>query len=112
MSGIRHEKIATLLKRELATYFQREANTVFGGRFITVTIVRLSPDMGLAKVYLSIMASQNKEADLELVRQEAWRIRKSLASTSAKQLRRMPELNFYLDDSLDYYEEIDRLLDQ
>ena len=110
MSGIRQEKLASLLKRELATIFQKEANTLFNGRFITITIVRLTPDLGLAKVYLSILASKDREADLEMIRDNAWKVRRLLAETAASQLRRMPELNFYIDDSLDYFEDIDRLL--
>lgn len=83
---------------------------MFGGKFITVTSVRISPDLGIAKVYLSIMASKDKNADLKMVRQQDWKIRKILAGKVGKQLRKMPELNFYIDDSLDYYEEIDSLL--
>ncbi|WP_306640773.1 30S ribosome-binding factor RbfA [Sanyastnella coralliicola] len=110
MAGIRQEKIASLLKRELAQFFQRESSFMFGGRFITVTIVRMSPDLGVAKVYLSFMASKDPKGDLEAVSGQAWLIRKKLAETVGKQLRRMPELQFYVDDSLDYYDDIDRLL--
>ena len=110
MSGIRQEKIASLLKRESAIVFQRETNTWFNGRFITITQVRMSPDLTLAKVYLSIMASKDKTADLEMIRSNTWQIKKRLASTAGKHLRKMPDLNFYIDDSLDHYEAIDRLL--
>jgi len=78
MSGIRQEKIASLLKREIATVFQRETNTWFNGRFITITQVRMSPDLTLAKIYISIMVSKDKEADLEMIRSNTWRIKKKL----------------------------------
>lgn len=110
MAGIRQEKIASLLKRELAQIFQREASTMFNGRFITVTVVRMTPDLGLARVYLSFMASKDKEGDLKMIKSHDWIIRKKLAETVGKQLRRMPELQFHIDDSLDYYEGIDELL--
>lgn len=110
MSGIRQEKIASLLKREIATVFQRETNTWFNGRFITITQVRMSPDLTLAKVYISIMVSKDKKADLEMVRSNTWQIKNRVANTAGKHLRKMPDLNFYIDDSLDYYEDIDRLL--
>lgn len=110
MDSIRQQKINSLLKKELAIIFQRESNNLFGGRFITVTQVRVTPDLGLAKVYLSIMASKDKAADLELIKSQGWKIRKILAGTVGKQLRKMPELAFYIDDSLDYYEQIDSLL--
>ncbi len=110
MSEIRQEKLASLLKRELAVLFQRESHTFFGGRFITVTTVRVTSDFSVARVYLSIMVSDDKEKDLKMVREQDWMIRKRLAETAGKHLRKMPELHFYLDDSLDYYEEIDRRL--
>lgn len=110
MDSIRQQKISSLLKKELAIIFQKESSTLFGGRFITVTQVRVSPDLGLAKTYLSIMASKDKQADLKMIREQDWKIRKLLAAKVGKQLRKMPELAFYIDDSLDYYEEIDSLL--
>lgn len=113
MAGIRQERIGALLQRELGTYLQREASMRFGGHFITVTTVRLTPDLSLARVYLSFMpvASAGSPADgLTLVQQDAFHIRKTLASKVGKHLRKMPELRFFLDDSLDRYEEIDRLL--
>jgi ribosome-binding factor A len=110
MDSIRQQKINALLKRELAIIFQMESRNLFLGRFITVTQVRITPDMGLAKVYLSIMTSKDKEADLKMIREQGWMVRKKLAEVVGKQLRKMPELAFYIDDSLDYYEQIDSLL--
>jgi len=78
--------------------------------FISVTQVRMSPDLGLAKVYLSFMAVPDKKIALEAVKQEAWRVRKALSDKIGKQVRVIPELNFYLDDSLDYYESINNAL--
>jgi ribosome-binding factor A len=110
MAGLRQEKLDSLLKRELATIFQREASTLFNGRFITVTVVRLTPDLGMARVYLSILASKDTEADLAMIRESSWKLRRLLAETAGKHLRKMPELSFFIDDSLDYFEDIDRLL--
>ena len=110
MDSIRQEKINSLLKKEIAIIFQRESRNLFGGRFITVTKVRVSPDLGIAKTYLSIMASKDKEADLQVIKDQTWKIRKILAGVVGKQLRKMPNLAFYIDDSLDYYEKIDSLL--
>ena len=80
--------------------------------FISVTQVRMSPDLGLAKVYLSFMAVPDKKIALEVVKQEAWRVRKALSDKIGKQVRVIPKLNFYLDDSLDYYESINNALNQ
>lgn len=108
--GIRQEKINSLLKRELATLFQRESHTLFNGQFITVTIVRVTPDLSHAKVYLSLMTSQKPQEDVDKIQQQAWAVRKKLAATVGKQMRKIPDLHFYVDDSLDYYEDIDRIL--
>lgn len=113
MAGIRQERLAALLQRELGMILQREASMRFGGHFITVTTVRITPDLSLARVYLSFMpiASVGKpEEGLEMVQGEVGFIRKVLASKVAKHLRKMPDLRFLLDDSLDRYEEIDDLL--
>jgi ribosome-binding factor A len=83
---------------------------LFEGAFITVTIVRVSPDLGLAKIYLSIMATKNKESVFNLVKQQTNVIRKKLGLLVGKQLRIVPELNFYIDDSLDYAMKIEALL--
>lgn len=110
MSSIRQEKINSLLKRELALIFQQESRNLFNGMFITVTVVRVTPDLGVAKAYLSFMATKDKKAALETVREQTWKVRQLLGSKVGKQLRRVPELTFFIDDSLDYFDEIDRLL--
>lgn len=83
---------------------------MFGGAFITVTVVRVSPDLGTAKVYLSIMATKDKQAIFKLVNEQNYLIRKRLGMIIGKQLRIVPELQFFLDDSLDYAMKIDELL--
>lgn len=113
MAGIRQERLAALLQKEIGSLLQKEASIRFGGHFITVTTVRLTRDLSLARVYLSFMpiASVGKPAEgLALVEAEAFHIRKVLAGSMGKHLRKMPELRFLLDDSLDHYEEIDGLL--
>ena len=102
--------MAELIRRDLSVVFQRQSASWFGGLFISVTQVRMAPDLGLAKVYLSFMAVPDKKVALEAVRTEGWRVRKALGEKIGKQVRIIPELNFYLDDSLDYYEAIDQAL--
>lgn len=102
-----------MLQKEIGMLFQKEGSVRFGGHFITVTTVRLTRDLSLARVYLSFMpiASVGKpEEGLALVQSEAYHVRKVLAGKVGKHLRKMPELRFFLDDSLDRYEEIDDLL--
>ena len=110
MTSIRQERVAELIKRELSMVFQRQATTWFDGMFITVTMVRIGPDLGLAKVYLSFMAVPDKKKALARVEVEAWWVRKALGDKVGKQLRRVPELNFYIDDSLDYVDSVNQAL--
>jgi len=110
MATIRQEKVAKLLQQELAVIFQRETRNFFTGALITVTVVRISPDLGVAKVYLSIFMPKGRDEIFEKIREENWRIRKWLGEKVGKQLRIVPNLQFFLDDSLDYADEIDRLL--
>lgn len=113
MAGIRQERLAALLQKEIGMLLQREGSIRFGGHFITVTTVRLTPDLSLARVYLSFMSiasAGTPEEGLELVQSEAHHVRKVLAGRVGKHLRKMPELQFFIDDSLDRYEEIDGLL--
>ncbi len=110
MASVRLEKVAALVKRELSTIFQQQMSLIFKGTMITVTLVRISPDLGVAKVYLSFFPAERKEEGMKTVMEQNANLRRLLAERVAKQLRKIPELQFYLDDSLDYYEEIDRLL--
>ncbi|HEX7412592.1 MAG TPA: 30S ribosome-binding factor RbfA [Bacteroidia bacterium] len=109
MESIRQSKVAKLIQKELAEIFRSEARNLFNGAFITVTVVRLSPDMGLAKTYLSIM-DKNAAAILKNVTLHVKEIRKRLGNKVGKQLRIVPELVFYIDDSLDYAMKIEELL--
>jgi ribosome-binding factor A len=108
--SIRSEKVAELIRRDLGTLLQRNGRAWFGPLFITVTTVRMAPDLGLAKVYLSFMGVSDKQAALQAVKEEGWRIRKELGTLIGKQVRIVPELNFYLDDSLDRVDELERAL--
>lgn len=77
---------------------------------ITATIVRVSPDIGVAKVFLSVFPSSKAEETLTIVTENVKTIRHELAQRVKQQFRIVPELIFYIDDSLDYIENIDRLL--
>ena len=110
METVRQQKVNKLIQKELAEIFRSEARNLFGGAFITVTQARVSPDLGLAKVYLSIMAAKDREAIFKLVEEQKAAIRKRLGNLVGKQLRIVPELMFYIDDSLDYAMKIEELL--
>jgi len=111
MPSIRQEKVAQLLKRELGIFFQQEARNLFRGAMITPTVVQITPDLKIARVYISIfLPGGDKSEMLELVRAQAWQVRRDIGNKVAKQLRVVPEFRFQEDDSLDYAERIDELL--
>lgn len=110
MEGKRLEKVSRQIQKDLGEIFQRQAQAVFQGKMITVTAVRVTPDLGLAKVYLSIFPPENKQAIMEAIKHNTKTIRHELAQRIRNQMRIVPDLAFYIDDSLDYIENIDRLL--
>ncbi len=110
METTRQSKVSRLLQKDLGIIFQQEARNLFAGKMISVTTVRVSPDLGLAKIYLSIFPSEKTEETLELIKMQTRNIRRILGNKVGKQLRIVPELAFFIDDSLDYIENIDNLL--
>ncbi len=108
--SVRLDKISTLIQHELAIIFQRESRNLFEGAFITVTKVRITPDLSYAKVYLSFFTQGDKEPLLKQVQTQTSQIKRILGNTVKNQLRKIPDLSFFIDDSLDYADEIDKLL--
>ncbi|MEM9024236.1 MAG: 30S ribosome-binding factor RbfA [Bacteroidota bacterium] len=110
MTSIRQQKVARLLQRDLGEIFQQDSGAIHPGVMITVTVVRISPDLSYAKVYLSVFPGKEQEAIVKVVNQRAGDIRFKLGKRVKHQLRHVPELHFFLDDSMDYAERIDQLL--
>lgn len=108
--SIRQQKVASLLQKELAVIFQSESRNLFKGALITVTVVRITPDLGFAKVYLSFFLTEDKDELLKNIRSHNSKIRYELGKAVGKQLRIVPELQFYKDDSIDYAMNINELL--
>lgn len=112
MESVRQSKVAKLLQKELAEIFRANSQKLFGGGFITVTIVRISPDLSSAKVYVSIMANKDVNAVFKLINDQKVLIRKMLGHEIGKQVRIIPDLSFFIDDSYDYAEKINQLLNK
>lgn len=100
------------MQKELAEILRQKTTELARGKMLTVTTVRVSPDLGLAKIYLSIFPSDKSEETLEKITDNTPRIRNELGSRVRKQLRIIPEIAFYLDDSLDYIDNIDSILNK
>lgn len=109
MESNRQEKINRLIQKELSEIFLLETKKMHGV-LISVTRVRVSPDLGIAHAYLSIFPSEKSEELIKNIAENTKAVRYELGSRVGKQLRIIPELNFHLDDSLDYIENIDNLL--
>jgi ribosome-binding factor A len=110
MDSKRQEKISRLIQRSLGEVFQMETRHLFAGAMITVTHVYVTKDLGMAKVYVSLFATDDKEALFKKIEQSTPEIRGLLGNKIGKQVRKIPELKFYLDDALDQIERIDELL--
>lgn len=109
METTRQQKINRLLQKELSEIFLLDAKHI-PGVLITVSAVRVSPDLGVARVYLSIFPTDKGVELIKAIKTNAKTIRYDLGKRVGKQLRIVPELAFFLDDSLDYVENIDNLL--
>ncbi|MCM1519170.1 MAG: 30S ribosome-binding factor RbfA [Lachnoclostridium sp.] len=110
MESTRQAKISRLLQKELSEIFRAQTAKTHG-TLVTVSAVRVSPDLSVAKAYLSIFPSDKAQEVLENIKRSAKTIRYELAQKVRFQLRKTPDLTFFIDDSLDYLENIDRLLD-
>ncbi|GAB4450536.1 MAG: 30S ribosome-binding factor RbfA [Bacteroidales bacterium] len=111
MESIRQQKVARLVQRELSEYFQQQAQALFNGAMITVTIVRMSPDLSLAKVYLSIYSLKQKTDEIfNAIEEGKKNIRHALGQRIRNKIKAIPEIAFFIDDSLDYSQRIEDLL--
>ncbi|MDE6278310.1 MAG: 30S ribosome-binding factor RbfA [Muribaculaceae bacterium] len=109
MESTRQAKIARLLQKELSEIF-RQQTAKTQGTLVSVSALRVSPDLSVAKAYLSIFPSDKATELLKSITASAKTIRYELAQRVRFQLRKTPELQFYIDDSLDYVDNIDHLL--
>lgn len=116
----RQNKVSRMLQKELASVFQNSGLSIRKEMMITVSLVRISPDLSIAKVYLSIFAVgleplstaavEIKDKALEEINRHTVELRKKLAVRIKNQLKSVPQIKFFLDDSIDYDENIDNLL--
>lgn len=111
METTRQAKISRLIQKELSEILRLQTAKTHG-TIISVSAVRISPDLSIAKAYLSIFPSAKSQEILENLTRNSKTIRYELGQKVRLQLRKIPELAFYLDDSIDYVENIDRLLNK
>ena len=109
METTRQNKVARLLQKELSEIFQQQTRSMHGV-LISVSTVRISPDLSVARAYLSIFPSEKSAELIKNINDNMKSIRYELGTRVRYQLRIIPELKFFVDDSLDYLEHIDELL--
>jgi ribosome-binding factor A len=110
MESTRQKKVSRLIQKELADILLKKANEFAPGKLVSITIVRVSPDLSFAKVFLSVFPSVNQEEVVNGIKEHTSKIRFELGQKVRTQLRIVPEIAFFVDDSLDYIDNIDKLL--
>ena len=109
MQETRQNKIARLLQKELSVIFQEQTRSLHGV-MVSVTRVKVSPDLSICTAYLSIFPSEKAEELIQTITKNEKQVRYELGTRVRYQLRIIPELRFFIDDSLDYIDRIDELL--
>ncbi len=112
MASTRINKVDRLIQKELGDIFQRKSRDTFHGALLTVTQVRVTADLSEAKVYVSIYPTDKRKEIIAGIELNNKSLKHELAQRIKLQLRKIPELKFFSDDSLDYVEKIDNLLKQ
>ena len=112
MESKRQQKFAGVIQEELAQIFQREGGSFLPNTLVTITRVRVSPDLSVAKVYLSFFNTNNTSLSINTVNAHTGEIRYKLGTRIRHQARVVPELTFFVDDTNEYVEKMDHLFDK
>ncbi len=112
MESKRQQKFARIIQKELSDIFHKEGISFHEGSIVTITTVRATPDLSMARVYLSIFNSSNKEAALSNIKAQSKEIRYKLGTQIKNQVRIVPNLEFFIDDSIEYASHMDQLFEK
>ncbi len=110
MTSTRQLKVAREIQKEMAEIIRGKGMAAFQGALVSVSEVKISPDLAIARIYVSVFPSDKGEAVMGILDQNSRALRGELGNKMRNQLRIVPEINFYLDSTLDYAEHIDELL--
>ncbi len=111
MATKRNLQVAEVIKRNMGMVFFQEGSYIYGEALVTVTSVKVTPDMSQAKIYLSIYNTEDKNAVLALIEHQLHRLRQMLAHRIKKHVRRIPTIHFFIDDTLDEMYKLNELFD-
>lgn len=109
LEGKRQKQVAGLLNEELSGIFQRLGLSMMDGGMISIASVKITPDLFDARIYLSLFKVEDPQATLKKIEDRSWEIKRELTEKVRHQLRSMPKLTFYIDDTLDYVDKIEKL---
>lgn len=109
MESKRQQKYASLIQKELGEIFQKESRPLVGNAMVTVTRVMMSPDLSLARVYLSFLLANNQEL-FDKINEAKKSIRRNLGNRIGKSVRIIPEIAFFMDESSAYAQHMDRVI--
>src|SRR6187551_3845437 len=109
LEGKRQKQVAGLLNKELSDIFQRLGLAMMDGGMVSISSVKITPDLFEARVYLSFFKVNDSIKALKTIEERAWEIKKALTARVRHQLRSMPQLSFYIDDTLEYVDKMEKL---
>jgi ribosome-binding factor A len=112
MESKRQQKFAGVLQQDLAAIFQREGMNYLPNTLVTITKVRVTPDLAIARVFLSFFNNANVQQSLQIVKSHANEIRYKLGARIKDQVRVIPQLEFFVDDTNEYVERMDKIFDK
>lgn len=112
MESKRQQKFAGVIQEDLASIFQREGMSFLPNTLVTITKVRVTPDLALARVFLSFFNNANTQLALQTIKLHASEIRYKLGARIKDQVRIIPQLEFFIDDTSDYVERMDKIFDK
>ncbi|MGV3656688.1 MAG: 30S ribosome-binding factor RbfA [Chitinophagaceae bacterium] len=110
--GKRQKQIGGLLQQELNDLFQRMGMSMMDGGMVSISSVKVTPDLLEARIYLSLFQVKDADATMKKIEDRAWEVKKELAARVRQQLRRIPELKFFRDDTLDHVFKMEELFKQ
>lgn len=107
--GRRQKQVAALLSEELSNIFQRIGLNMLDGGMVSISSVKMTPDLAEARIYLSLFKVKDRNETMKKIEEHAWEIKKELVNSIKHQLRIMPQLSFFLDDTLDYVDKMESI---
>lgn len=110
--GKRQKQVSGLIQEEINLIFQRLGLNMINGGMVSISSVKITPDLLEARIYLSVFNAADNKSVLKKIEDRAWEIKKELAARVRNQLRRIPELKFFLDDTLDHVFKMEELFKQ